>query len=57
MSQKFTRSVTQTGRKACAEYVINVAHGENIACSKSYAGACEYSNELLGSIKCGEFLD
>ena len=21
------------------------------------AGACEYSNELSGSIKCGEFLD
>ena len=21
------------------------------------AGACEYGNELLGSIKCGEFLD
>ncbi len=21
------------------------------------AGACEYSNELWGSIKCGEFLD
>jgi hypothetical protein len=21
------------------------------------AGTCEYGNELLGSIKCGEFLD
>ena len=23
----------------------------------SVAGACEYGNELSGSIKCGEFLD
>ena len=23
----------------------------------SWAGACEYGNELSGSIKCGEFLD
>jgi len=36
MSQKFTRNVTQTGRKAYAEYVRNVTHGENLACSKSY---------------------
>jgi len=35
MSQKFTRNVTQTGRKAYAEYVRNVTHGENCACSIS----------------------
>lgn len=34
--KKFTRNITQTGRKACAEYVRNVRHGENLACSKSY---------------------
>lgn len=36
MSQKFTRNVTQTGRKTYAEYVRNATHGENLACSKSY---------------------
>ena len=29
---------------------------EEASCT-SFAGACEYGNELSGSIKCGEFLD
>jgi hypothetical protein len=29
----------------------------NIKFVSTYAGACEYGNELSGSIKCGEFLD
>ena len=31
-------------------------HGFHMKCS-NIAGACEYGNELLGSIKCREFLD
>jgi hypothetical protein len=35
MSQKFTTNVTQTDRKAYAEFVRNVTHGENFVYSKS----------------------
>ena len=36
--------------------LLRITHGQG-ASSGQLAGACEYGNELSGSIKCGEFLD